>query len=233
MKKGTPIILLLFISISLFSQQENSNHKNDLGVNINAILNKIVFKKVNDEITNPFPDQLFILTYRHFISPKLALRFGFGYDQFLRNDSTFSTFSGVLIENDKFDFYSFHFGIHKNVFDAKKVKLTLGWDWIFRLELQERTRNDFFFGGGINLEEVTYIDTNKESSVGFGIPIGIQYFFNDRIFISTELSLEVSQTFSKKKSEYNGNTSNDFRDDTDTINLKFRPPLAMFLNYRF
>ena len=233
MKKGIPILLLLFISSSLFSQQEKSNLKNDFGLNVNAIINKVIFKKVNDEITNPFPDQLSILTYRHFVSPKLALRFGFDYDQFLRNDSIISAFSGTLVEDDKFLFHAFHFGIQKNIVDNKKVKLTLGWDWLFRRELQEKIRNDIFFGGGINLEEFTAKEIYKEVSLGIGIPIGIQYYINDRIFISTELSFEVFQTFSKNKTEYNGTTNNDFRDNSDTINLNFRPPLAMFVNYRF
>ena len=235
MKKGIPLLLLLLISSSLFSQQENFHLKNDIGLNVNAILNKVIFKKVTDEITNPFPDQLSVLTYRHFVRPKLALRFGFGYDQFLRTDTSFSNFGGQLIENDKFRFYAFHFGIQKNVVDLKKVKLTLGWDWIFRSEHQDRIRNDFVFISGIGtaLDEVEYTNFYKEANVGFGIPVGFQYFFNDRIFISTELSLEVFQTFSKNKSEYNGSTNNDFQDNPDIINVKFRPPLAMFVNYRF
>lgn len=191
MKKIIHLILLLLVSFSLFSQQEESNFKNDFGLNVNAILNKIIFKKVNDEITNPFPDQLSVLTYRHFVFPRLALRFGLGYDHFLRNDTTSSTFSGTLIEEDKLRFHAFHFGIQKNIVDLKKVKLTLGCDWFFRSELQERTRNDAFFGGGINLEEQTYTEFYKEVSVGFGIPMGIQYFINDRILISTELSLDI------------------------------------------
>lgn len=235
MKKGIHLILLLIFSFSLFSQRDGSNFKNDIGLNVNAVLNKVIFKKVTDEIANPFPDQLSLLTYRHFVSSKLALRFGFGYDQFSRNDTTFSSFGGQLIEEDKFRFYAFHFGIQKTMLDAKKIKLTLGWDWIFRSEHQERYSNDFVFitGIGTALDEVNYSDFYKELNVGFGIPVGIQYFFNDHIFISTEFSLEVFQTFSKNKSEYNGSTNNDFRDNPDIINLKFRPPLAMFVNYRF
>ena len=154
MKKGIHLILLVLVSFSLFSQQEESNFKNDLGLNVNAILNKIIFKKVNDEITNPFPDQLSVLTYRHFVSPKLALRFGLGYDQFLKNDTISSTFSGPLVEEDKFRFYAFHFGIQKNIVDAKKVKLTLGWDWFLRSEIQERTIDNSFIGGGFFLRKL-------------------------------------------------------------------------------
>ncbi|MFK8006145.1 MAG: hypothetical protein AB8H03_07235 [Saprospiraceae bacterium] len=235
MKKGIHLILLLIFSTSLFSQQEDSNLKNDIGINVNAILNKVVFKKVNDEITNPFPDQLSILTYRRFVSPKLALRFGFGFDQFSKNDTSFSTFGAPLIEDDKFDFYAFHFGIQKTMLEAKRVKLTLGWDWFFRREQQDRIRNDFVFisGIGTTFNEVDITNFYKELNVGFGIPVGIQYFFNDHIFISTEFSLEVFQTFSKSKSENNGSANNDFRDNPDITNIKFRPPLAMFLHYRF
>ncbi len=223
----------MMLSSTLFSQKEASNLRNDLGLNVNAILNKVVFKKVNDEIINPFPDQLSVLTYRHFVSEKLAIRIGLGFDQFSRKDSTFSNFSPLLIEEDEFRFYSFHFGIQKNIVDRKKIKLSLGWDWIFRRELQEQTRNDFFFGGGMNLQEFIFTYFHQENSIGFGIPIGVQYHFNDHIFISTEFSLEAFQTYSKDKSEQDGSTNNEYRDNPDIINVNFRPPLALFVHYRF
>lgn len=234
MKKGIPTILLLFISCSLFSQQEGSNHKNDIGLNVNAILNKVIYKKVNDEIINPFPDQLSVLTYRHFYSQKSALRVGIGFDKFYRNDTIFSNFSGILIEEDKFQFYAIHFGVQKNVLDNKKVKLSVGWDWIFRRESQKRKMvNDFSVGGGIFFEDATQTNFYLENYIGFSLPVGMQYFFNENIFISTEFSLEIFQTFSKDKTEFNGNSNNDFRDNEDLLNLKFRPPFALFIHYRF
>ncbi|MFK7774486.1 MAG: hypothetical protein AB8F94_20250 [Saprospiraceae bacterium] len=233
MNKGIHLILLLFISSSLFSQEENSNLKNDIGINVNAIFNKIILKKINDEIANPFPDQLSVLTYRHFYTPKSALRIGIGFDNFSRNDTTLSTFTGPLIEEDKFRFYAFHLGFQKNIIDAKKVKLTIGWDLIGRREYQERNRDQSFVGGGIFFEEVISKDIYKETNLGFGVPLGIQYFFNNRIYISTEFSLELFQTFSKRKTEYDGNINNDFQENPDILNIKLRPPLAIFLNYRF
>ena len=223
----------MMLSTSLYSQKEASNLKNDLGFNLNAILNKVIFNKTNDEITNPFPDQVSVLTYRHFVSPKVAIRLGLGFDQFSRNDSTFSIFSGPLIEEDKFRFYAVHFGIQKNIVDAKKVKLTLGWDWFFRRETQDKTRNDLFVGGGINFLESVSTDVYKETNLGFGIPIGIQYYFNDCILISTEFSLEIFQTSSKNKLVYNNSFNEEYRDNPDVVNIKFRPPLALFIHYRF
>lgn len=233
MTKIFQILLLMILNTALYSQTETPNLKNDIGLNVNAILNKIIFNKINDEITNPFPDQVSILTYRHFVSSKIAIRLGLGFDQFNRYDSTFSIFSGPSIEEDKFRFFAMHFGIQKNIVDAKKVKLTLGWDWFFRRELQERIRNDLFIGGGINFQEIISTDLYKENSFGFGIPIGIQYFFNDHILISTEFSLEIFKTFSKNKSEFNGSRNDEYRDNPDVVNINFQPPLAMFIHYRF
>ena len=227
------IILLMVLSTTMYSQEPTSNLKNDIGINVNAILNKVIFKKVNDEITNPFPDQLSVLTYRHFVSPKVAVRLGLGFDQFSRNDTVASPFSNQLIEEDKFRFYAVHFGIQKNVIDAKKVKLSLGWDWFFRGELQDITRNDFFFTGGIDLEETIFTSIYKENIVGFGIPMGVQYFINDYILISTEFSLEIFNKFSKQKAEFNGNREDEYRKNPNEVNVKLRPPLALFIHYRF
>ncbi len=233
MTKIFQILLLLLFSSTLFSQQEDAIPKNDIGINVNAILNKVIFKKINDEVNNPFPDQVSVLTYRHFISPKIAIRLGLGFDQFSRNDSTNSTFSGTLIEKDEFQFYAVHFGIQKNILDAKKVKLSVGWDWFIRREVQELDRNEFFVGGGINFQEVKYNNIYKENSLGFGIPLGIQYFFSDQILISTEFGLEVFKTFAKNKTAFNNSSNNEYRKNPDVVNVKFRPPVAFFIHYRF
>jgi len=234
MKKGIQIILVVLFSSSLFAQQENSNFKNDFGLNVNAILSKVVSKKVPDEITNPFPNQFSLLTFRRFVSPKLALRLGLGYDKFSRNDSLFNLPSGLsLIENDKFKFYAIHFGIQKNVIDREKVKLTFGWDCFFRRESREEKRKESFIGVGIPDFEISSNKVYRESNLGFGTPIGIQYFITNHIFISTEFSLELSQTFFKSKSGFEELSNSGYQDNTTSINLDFRPPLALFLHYRF
>lgn len=233
MIKFFKIILIALSTTTVYSQNTSSVLKNDIGINVNSILNKVIINKINDDITNPFPDQLSVLTFRHHVSPKVAIRIGLGFDHFSRNDSTLSTFSGILIEQDEYQFHAIHFGIQKNIFDVKKVKLSLGWDWFIRREVQEKTRNDFFIGGGINFQEVISNEIYKENSLGFGVPIGIQYFFNDHILISTEFSLELFKTFSKSKTELNEESNNEYRKNPEVVNLKFRAPLSLFVHYRF
>lgn len=236
MEKILLIICFIFTSLAVVAQQEKNDFKNDLGINVNQVLDLMIFRNIKDEERNQFPNQFSSITYRHFISEKTAIKLDFGVDQFNQMDSTFSSFSGFLVEEQKFKFYAFQFGFQKTVIDYKKLKLTLGVDWFWRHESQENSREETFFTGGgiIGIQEFKLIDHYKENNLGIRVPLGIQFHFNDQIFISSELSWELFQTFSKHKEEIVGREdTEEFRENPDIINMNIRPPLSLFIHYRF
>lgn len=235
MEKIFFIICFLFASCNLVAQQEKKDFKNDLGINVNQVLDLMIFRNINDDERNSFPRQLSSVTYRHFISDKTAIKLDFGVNQFNQIDSTFNSFSGFLVEEQKFKYYAFQFGFQKTVADYNKLKLTIGVDWFWRHESHTNSSEESFFSGGIiGIQEIKFIDYYKENNLGMRVPLGIQFHFNDQIFISSELSWELFQTFSKERSEVEGREEQEeYRELPDIINMNIRPPLSLFIHYRF
>jgi len=232
------LYLLFLVAVSPHGMaQSDLDNKNEIGFNVNVLLNKVVFKKDNDDPNQNLrvpDDQLTNFTFRHFTTPKSGFRFGFGYYKDTRRDSLNSGFF-LSTSVHKISYVSFRMGGQKRLNISKRLKPYFGLDFIYQFEKLEIDNTQSSTGGGFDW----YFESNNvdlTNRFGLGIPIGVQIFVTDKISLSTESNLEFFREKIKNDFEEigdNGNINNSQTTKSNSYKVNWRLPLSVFINYSF
>jgi len=231
--KNIILIVLLFITANLSVAQSPVEKKNELGVNVNMLLNKFVFTDENVLFPLFIPkDQFTSLTYRRHMSTNVACRIGLGF----YNDSRQDTFSAVGFMSDEsldIKYIGFQIGLQRRINISKRVKPYFGVELLYRHQKNSINRSEIITSGFD--WEYESDNVSKKNGFGIGLPIGFQIYATERISISTESYLEIiyEETKDTFTEIYTGNNSNKNTDKSKSTFANWNVPLAIFINYSF
>ena len=116
---------------------------------------------------------------------------------------------------------------------GKKVQAYAGMEIQYKYNKDVEAGQNTFSTGGIPPHVEQYENTFTKNTLGFGIPIGVQFYFSDKLLISTEMNVESMMSLTKNKFENSNQSEPIFGDDRRTTSINFRRPVALFLNFRF
>lgn len=131
----------------------------------------------------------------------------------------FDQIAGIQRIND-FNEYFGKGGIELDVFEENKWRMYTGVDAIYSLSIDKITSFSF--------DQV--ILKNTVNTIGLGPIIGLKYFLNDRIYLSTEATIYGFMRMTKLTQEENGviQTLNDATDYSGSI----QSPIFLYLNLK-
>ena len=209
--------------------------KHELGLNVNSTLQKVVFnseEEINPQVINFDIPIIYntVVTYRYYYSENFAMRMGLGY-YYQDASDTISNIFRIQSFTHSYQQFSANFGYQRQFKLGEKVQVYTGMDLIFRNRKHIQKGHEIFFG--FIPEEYDYKNTQNFNLFGFGVPIGVQFYFSDKISISTEMNLETSLTFYKERYNTSNQSEPFYSDPVRYTKALFRVPAALFLNLRF
>ncbi len=216
MKK--PILLLItllfcFSHLSVAQTDEEENERfHEIGINVTTFINEFISLNNNDADLGDY-----MMTYKYHMG-RNAIRFGLG-GRFSQIDEPVGGGNRVTKEN-KFDV---RLGYEWNQSISKK--------WSFYYGLDIVGGNSSSVTVATNSDEIT--TTEKFTYFGGGPMMGIQFFINSHISLSTESSLYYRYEQETSKVDFSIDTGSN-SDVTSTNNLAdFGLPTALFFVIRF
>ena len=237
MKTFVHLFFLLFLCSPLWAQQETSMRHHEISINVNDALEQFIFKspKPDFNIFTPFRHQFTQLSYRYFFNPTTAIRLGGAFDTVEKSDSSFTQFGTLaFLSREKRESWSIRIGLHRRFDLSKKIKPYFGVDFLYQEGFHEHFEKciDFCFG--------PYESTSilKKTGKGLATNLGVQYFFTDRISVSTEINLEFINSSEKSKSDFifDGQPNpepSDYKDRSFSWVTDFNAPLVLFFSFHF
>lgn len=217
MKKS---ILLLILSLSLntiiLSQDEDMMEKStysEFGVNATSFINEFLSLNNNDADLGDY-----MIVYKYHMGDK-AFRAGLGGNFSQLNEDV----DGGGSRESKNNNIQFRIGYEYKKPITNKWLLYTGIDVIGGAENSVSNTQTF--------ENIKI--TNSTTSFGGGPILGIQFFINPNISLGTEGSLYYRYSIVKEKEEFSINSEFNFEDTSNTNQLDFGLPTALFFMIRF
>lgn len=206
-------ILLLALIINNANGQTKDTAKIEIGIGT-AILSQTIF--------NPQNSTPYFLTVKA-IKGSGAFRVGIGgrYTTIDDNDPT------TLIDDETYNL-GIRLGYEGRFEFKEKWLVNIGGDLSF--DIRQTIENQIYLINNTN-EIVT--TTTLSESFGIGLVTGIQYYFNDRISISTEGILRFTQTNNDYKTNQGNSTVNIITGENTVRDSSFFLPTSIFLVFRF
>jgi hypothetical protein len=206
-------ILLLALIINNANGQTKDTAKFEIGIGT-AILSQAIF--------NPQNSTPYFLTVKA-IKGSGAFRVGIGGRYTTIDDNN----SATLIDDE-----TYNFGIrlgYEGRFEFKENWLVnIGGDLSF--DISQTIESRIYL---INNTSEIVTTTTLSESFGIGLVTGIQYYFNDRISISTEGILRFTQTNNDYKTNQGNSTVNIITGENTVRDSNFFLPTSIFLVFRF
>ena len=238
MKKIFHIILFTFFAQITWAQENKLPNQHEFGINTNLLLEKLIFRNsAKDFVT--FSGNLNVpaiynnwLTYRYYYAGgKFAFRTGLGYYFHENRDSSISVFQESHFSESVRQFSAF-LGYQKQFLLGKKVQAYTGLD-LFYTRKNDIQKGEERSVGGFFQNEFTYKNTLLNNYIGIRMPIGVQFYINKRISLSTEMYVEGFTRFRKEKFENSNSPEPNEQEGNRITQFSFQRPLILYLNYRF
>ncbi len=226
LKLSTLTLGLLSLCISLFAQDEAAKKvQHEFGLNISSLAKNFI--AFNSENLDPVP---YVLKYKLINTNSQknkvsAMRFALGF-----NVSHNILGEGLLIHRKKLTKLFFILGFERQYRISKRWGLISGFDIIPSFDRTKIYKNSAF--SGVEGE----LGRSKTFRIGCGPFIGIQFFINDRISLTTESTLYLfykngknslpDGIFPINQPPYNDIGSSGFE-------LAIESPIAIFMHFRF
>ncbi len=227
MSKLIYVLSFLILPFMLLSQDEpvetleTSDVKiarHEVGINVTDFLKRLVsFNEL--EIDDP---NSYLITYKILINHERAIRFGLNAN-YSKSEQEFvtSSFNGDELKSYNFDF---RFGLLMNRRLTNHWSAYLGLDLIYGLAHTESSLSNQF---------QPVLITEESSELGGGPALGIQYFFNSKISISTELSLYYKYIESQTEQDFDNNGFSDQVVNNKRTLAELATPASLYFNFRF
>ncbi|MBL7812436.1 MAG: hypothetical protein JNL57_09465 [Bacteroidetes bacterium] len=213
------VILAIVLFCLIIPIQAQYNHQ--LGVNVSTFVKQfLVFNSNNLPEANPY-----LVTYRH-MGKKWNWRAGLGGNY--RFDNTDNQASKVYSESDTRKL-NFRTGLDKTIPVSPKWNIYLGAD-LFTLQSNEKTYSRFTNSGGFTTHSNI---KRRESWYGIAPNTGIEWRFNSRISLYTEMYLQCYRRMSSEKTwsvNSQGISSTPNQNFINSGNISFTMPVSVFFN---
>lgn len=186
MRKFILLLLIAGVDNPIFSQVDKieSPLKHQIGVNANLFIKQFVnFNGANPTANNPY-----LLQYKYFFKPMLALRTGIGFN------STKSEEKDVNLKIERTSsVFDYRLGIEKRKHIHKKWLMYVGLDLTYNNN-GNRNKSTTLFDDGFNPPSTVVTEVKNNTNLyGIGAVYGIEFSLNNHLKLITETSINVEK----------------------------------------